>query len=291
MTDARPKTDMKPGPQAPGLDPAVDKEKKINLGAGDCAATEADSFFRQVNIEFLLHELKDPVSIIETGVRMLLERQGASGPLSQTQERTLTRILRNANKTREMLNELLEVGRAENACFNCRAFNPIDLLQQKLLEVIEKNDPELFEEIKHAPDQTGCIASLAKKGIRIDISPSAEGMTMLQDELKFSQIVGNLLKNGVYYRRRQLLVHLSCQHDRISISVRDDGPGIAPEHHEEIFKRYKQVMASAGVARTGHGLGLAVSRIMARSMGGDIIIESELGYGALFKFILPMSPS
>ena len=134
------------------------------------------------------------------------------------------------------------------------------------------------------------IAMLSKSGIRIDIAPSAEGVAICQDQTKFAQIAGNIIKNGFYYRRRQLLIHLSFQRDQLSIAVRDDGPGIAPEHHEAIFDRYRQVMASAEVARSGHGLGLAVARILARSMGGDITIDSELGQGALFKFVLPNAP-
>ena len=290
MTKEHQKEDIEPNPQTHCADSTGNNEKIGGTSIDHPLEEDSSSFFRQVNIEFLVHELKDPVSVIETGVIMLLEKQGSSGPLSQIQERTLTRVLRNANKTREMLNQLLEVGRAANACFNCHPFMPVDVLQQTLLEAVEKSDPDLYEEVKSASNAQASISFLAKKGMRIDIAPSAEGMTIVQDQIKFSQIVANLIKNGIFYRRRQLLIHLSYQHNQMSIAVRDDGPGIAPEHHEEIFKRYKQVMASAGVARSGHGLGLAVARMLARSMGGDITIESQLGHGALFRFILPVDP-
>ena len=68
-----------------------------------------DHFFRELEIEFLLHELKDPISIIETGMRSLLERQEKYGPLSGRQERTLRRSLRNTKKVRDMVNGLLEM--------------------------------------------------------------------------------------------------------------------------------------------------------------------------------------
>jgi signal transduction histidine kinase len=200
-------------------------------------------------------------------------------------------MLKNAIRTREMLNALLEIGRAENDCFSRRTFDPITSMYQALLEVIERDAPDLFEEIKSIEHMDDRIACLSKRGIRIDIAPSAQGVTIEQDQTKFIQIVGNLLKNGFYYRRRFLLVHLSCLRDKLSIAVRDDGPGIAPEHHDAIFERYKQVMPSAEVARSGHGLGLAVARILARSMGGDITIDSELGLGALFNFVIPITPA
>lgn len=287
MNKSNPAKEPPPIVQNDGGDSTDSTEKEDATCPNTVSSDDNSSFFRQVNIEFLVHELKDPVSVIETGARLMLDKQSPSNPLSQLQERTLSRILRNAGKTREMLNELLEVGRAENDSFNCQTFDPIASLHKVLLEVIEKDAPDLFEEIKQTPEMPDRIAILSKSGIRIDIAPSAEGVAICQDQIKFTQIAGNIIKNGFYYRRRQLLIHLSFQRDQLSIAVRDDGPGIAPEHHEAIFDRYKQVMASAEVARSGHGLGLAVARILARSMGGEISIDSELGQGALFKFILP----
>lgn len=251
--------------------------------------TNADDFFRNVNIEFLVHELKDPVGIVETGVRMLMEKQVPSLLNTPGPERTLQRILRNARKTRDMLNELLEVGRAHNVCFHCRPFQPLAALQRIVVEVVEINDPQLYEEIKNIPTDPERLILLARKGIRIEVASAAEGLSLAQDEVKFRQIAGNLIKNSFYYRRRHLLIHLACQHERFSVSVRDDGPGIAPIHHEAIFQRYKQVTPCPGMARNGHGLGLAVARILARAMGGDITVDSELGQGALFHLNLPLT--
>ena len=248
------------------------------------------SFFRDVNIEFLVHELKDPVSIIETGLRMLLGGKGGKGALSPNQQRTLARVMRSAVRTREMLNELLEVGRAENACFYQNEFCPYDILRHTLIEVVEKYCPDIFEEMESRMGKAHWTAFLSARGIRVDATPAAKALNVLLDKIKFSQIVSNLIKNGLHHRRHHLLVHLSCQPEQLSLAVRDDGPGVAPGHHEEIFKRYKQVVASAQVARSGHGLGLAVARRLARAMGGDITIESELGQGALFKLTLPISP-
>ena len=62
-----------------------------------------DQFFREVEIQFLIHELKDPISIIETGLRTLLERQEKFGSLTSKQENTLKRTLRNTKKARSLL--------------------------------------------------------------------------------------------------------------------------------------------------------------------------------------------
>ncbi|RJQ66070.1 MAG: sensor histidine kinase [Desulfobacteraceae bacterium] len=265
---------------------AVSHEREKTLASKDCTN---DDFFRQVNIEFLIHELKDPVSVIETGARMLLDKQDADAPLSTTQQRTLERVLRNTRKTRDMLAQLLEIGRAQSVCFHCRPFQPYGTVQNVLFQAIEAGDPELYDRMKKVRETTDRLAFLSRCGIRLDVAAAVENLAIEQDEIKFRQIVSNLIKNGLSYRRRHLLIHLAIQHKCVCISVRDDGPGIAPPHQELIFQRYKQVAPCEGLARGGHGLGLAVARILARSLGGDIIVESELGLGALFRFILPVA--
>jgi signal transduction histidine kinase len=255
---------------------------------GSSPACEAERFFRQVNIEFLIHELKDPLSIVETGALMLLEKQNVCGTLTERQQKTLKRILRGSRKAREMLYELLEVGRAEQACFNCKPFNPETVLRDVLSSVIEAKDPALYEKINSLDDEREISTLLAKEQIRMEVSSVAMDIDMFQDETKFRYIISNLLKNAFQYKRRLLLLHLAYRHDRICISVRDDGPGIASTHHKAIFERYKQVASIAGIARSGHGLGLAVARILARSLGGDITLESELGQGATFRLLLPI---
>jgi signal transduction histidine kinase len=81
---------------------------------------------------------------------------------------------------------------------------------------------------------------------------------------------------------------MDTQGERLVLAVRDDGPGIEPDLHEFIFKRYTQVKECALVERKGHGLGLAGSLIMARSMGGDIQVTSRKGEGATFHLTLPL---
>ena len=100
------------------------------------------NFFRDVEIEFLIHELKDPLSIIETGLRTLLERQDKYGSLAPRQEKTLQRTLRNSRKARQMLNNLLEIGRSESGCFFSCRFQPAESAYQALKQL-----PEAFSRI------------------------------------------------------------------------------------------------------------------------------------------------
>jgi len=270
-------------------DDTAKKSETVSECSADVSAnaSDEDNFFRQISIEFLVHELKAPVSVIEAGATLMLDKK-KQHPLSTSQARTLQRILRNARKTHTMLAELLEVGRAQSACFNCHSFLPVPVLQEVLGDAVEAVSPELYDQTSAMTDPEAQRDILTRNGIRLDASEEAAASQIEHDETKFRQIVGNMIKNGLQYKRRHLLIRAVCRHTTFTVSIRDDGPGIAKEHHEAIFQRYRQVAPCAGIARTGHGLGLAVSRLLARSMGGDIQIESDLGQGALFRFALPM---
>jgi PAS domain S-box-containing protein len=249
---------------------------------------KSECFFLQVNIEFLIHELKDPLSVIETNTHLLNSCDPHSGISSERYHRTLDRIARSTRKVRSLLEELLEVGRAEAVCFSCRLFGPVPVVRQVLMEALESHAAELYEKTRSHMGIDAQMEFLASNGIRFQAQEAALDLQMVQDETKFRQIVANLLKNALTYRRNLLLIDLTCHKDFITLSVRDDGPGVSEDHHEKIFERYTQVTPFPGVTRSGHGLGLAVSRILARSMDGDIILESQLGQGAVFRLKLPI---
>ncbi len=259
----------------------------IESDSTDEPENAALTFFQEVNIEFLIHELKDPLSVIETNAQMLLKQKGSEEKKQKMRQRSLQRILRGTKKASELLGALLEVGRADSVCFNCQAFLVDDLVKQALLEAVESHASDIFEALKSIDSSDDRFEALARQGIRLEVHPSAAQNMVALDQLKFHQIAANLFKNAISYRRNLVLIQLACKHDEVTLAVRDDGPGIAEEHHEKVFERYKQVSAWPGVARHGHGLGLAVARILARAMGGDIVLESQLGHGALFKLTLP----
>ncbi len=244
-------------------------------------------FFQELQIEFLVHELKGPVAVIETGVRTLLERQDKFGPLSPKQEKTLKRVLRNTRKTRHMMNSLLEVGRSQAGCFTCAAFDPATATLETLLEALEIFQENLADQIPQETDRTGLTAFLEANGIHLGIDPKVKASRVIQDETKFRQVLGNLIRNALYHRQEDITIHLYRQVDNLVIEVTDDGPGIAPEHHELVFKRYAQIQTDGALKRRGHGLGLAGALVLARSMGGNIQLDSQKGRGATFRLILP----
>jgi two-component system OmpR family sensor kinase len=132
------------------------------------------------------------------------------------------------------------------------------------------------------------IKLLNRHGIFVHISPGTAAAEMFQDETRFRRIAGNLFKNALHHRRQRVDVHMDIDGNQLMLAVKDDGPGIEPDQHELIFKRYTQVKECELVERKGHGLGLAGSLIMARSLGGDIRVASRKGEGATFCLTLPL---
>ena len=98
------------------------------------------------------------------------------------------------------------------------------------------------------------------------------------------QILVNLLANAVRHSPPSGNVAVIVQQlgDQVTVTVADEGPGISQADQERIFERYERVDDSPG----GIGLGLAISRRLARSMGGDIELQSAPGQGARFTLIL-----
>jgi len=250
---------------------------------------EAGRFFREVEIEFLVHELKDPIAVIETGVRTILEKKEKFGSLTPRQEKILKRTLRNSNKARTMLNSLLEIGRSESGCFFCCRFKPVSSAYGVLLEVLDGLSEDVSEQFRSLTEEKEMRAFLDRQGIILNFAPSLEQTELVQDETKYRQILGNLIKNALHFRKERVEIRMKIENDQILVEVADDGPGIDTAHHQMVFERYRQVNECTLLPRNGHGLGLAGAMIMARRLGGDIELESTRGEGATFRLRLPIT--
>jgi signal transduction histidine kinase len=253
--------------------------------------TGSRGFFSELQVEFLVHELKDPVAVIETGARALLEKAEKYGPITERQEKTLQRILRSTRKAREMIYELLEVGRSEAGYCACCRFEPVRVIHEAIADALEILPGKIPENLRSRWGDPAAGAFLADIGIRMSIDADTASFEMDQDETKFRQIIGNLIKNGLYHRSKRLDIRVERPDpETLCVMVTDDGPGIDPKHHRLIFERYAQVDACATVDRKGHGLGLAGALVLARCMGGEIAIDSNKGKGATFRLTLPLLP-
>lgn len=250
--------------------------------------SKSEDFFRNLETQFLVHELKDPISIIETGARTLAEKQHKFGTLTSRQEKIVRRIARNAQKARDMLYGLLETGRSEAGSIFCNPFTPTHAILEVLMDSLEVTAPQIADELRQYADKKLIFESANRFGVFLVVEPEIQNLEMLQDEIKFRQIVGNLIKNALHFRKKRIELLLYKAGRKIILDVTDDGPGIPDDQRLSIFKRYTQVKECALTMRNGHGLGLAGARIMARCLGGDIEIVSDKDKGTTFQLTLPI---
>jgi len=114
---------------------------------------------------------------------------------------------------------------------------------------------------------------------------------VLSDGVKVRQILLNLLSNAIKFSDDGEIVLRSKQDaDTVTISVVDTGIGISPENLESIFDPFWQVEQRSTRRAGGTGLGLSVSRSLARLLGGDVTVQSKPKGGSTFNLVLPASP-
>ncbi len=127
----------------------------------------------------------------------------------------------------------------------------------------------------------------ANASVRIDGPALDEELVALGDFHRVLQILVNLLTNAIRYSPPDAMVWLRIESDddNAVVIVADQGRGIAPEDHERVFRKFARVDPSEP---GGNGLGLYISRRLARAMGGDITLDSAPGQGARFALTLPV---
>jgi signal transduction histidine kinase len=129
----------------------------------------------------------------------------------------------------------------------------------------------------------------AERGIRLESSVAEPGLLCLTDSHRVEQILVNLLRNAIRHSPGDTVVRsrVARDDDMVVFMVEDEGSGIEPEHAESIFDVY---FTTAGEERAGHGLGLPLSRRLARLLGGDLLAEPREG-GGRFVLKLPATVS
>jgi signal transduction histidine kinase len=123
-----------------------------------------------------------------------------------------------------------------------------------------------------------------ERGVTIEIEAS-DSLPAQAEERAVTQIIVNLLSNAIRHSPTAGRIGLTFARTEgtTSVSISDEGPGIAAADQQRIFERFERANPKEG----GTGLGLAISRRLARSMGGDVTLDSAPGEGARFTLTLP----
>ena len=132
----------------------------------------------------------------------------------------------------------------------------------------------------------------ATKGLTVSACPCDNELRVRADSERLTQILTNLLTNAVKFTPAgSIAVQADADERTVSIAVRDTGRGIPVEKLASVFEPFVQVGRSAEEQRQGVGLGLAISRSLARAMGGELTVESAPSLGSTFTLQIPRAPN
>lgn len=211
------------------------------------------------------HELRTPITSIKGYIETLLD--GAKDE-PENRERFLNIIAKHALRLDSIVADLLDLSRIEQG-------PEISFEECKIREVIDS-----------AVDSSEIV--IGKNRAKIEISCAQELTASINRPLMELAVV-NLLENAVKYSDPETTIDITADRSasEISISVRDRGKGIAPEHRERIFERFYRVDKARSREHGGTGLGLAIVKHIVLTHKGRIEVESELGKGSTFTILIP----
>jgi len=240
--------------------------KRLTVEALD--ANRAKSDF----LAAMSHELRTPLNAIG-GYAQLIEL-GIRGPITEEQRIDLLKIQRSKNHLDTLVSDVLNFAKLGSGKIEFRA-RPIGV-RHTLDAVIEMVAPQLTQ-----------------KGLRIASYVAPNDITTLADADRTRQILLNVFANALKFTPANgtITPDISVTADTVAISVTDTGIGIAADQLERIFEPFVQVRRIVEPTDHGFGLGLAISRQLARAMGGDLTVRSTLGEGSTFTLTLPRANS
>ena len=230
---------------------------------------------RLLQEEFLAlagHELRSPLTSLLIGLRMLTKKSLSEMEGSDYQT-TLRLVLRQGQRLRVLVNDLLDVNRVQQGKLQLR------LAQVDLVPLVA--------------DAVGA-AQIDAQGQQIIFDHSAEPMFVMGDSARLEQIIINLLTNAIKYapHTQRIDVQLrrvdSAPSGEAEMQVRDYGPGISAADLPQIFTRYFQSAQTGEDIVDGLGLGLFITRELVTAHGGSITASSVVGQGATFTVRLPL---
>jgi NtrC-family two-component system sensor histidine kinase KinB len=215
-------------------------------------------------IATISHELKTPISTIKASLQLLESKN--TGELNEDQTQLVLSIKEDSNRLLKIVGELLNLSQVEtgNIQLNIQPSDPIKILNYAL------------DAIKTQADQ---------KHVTVNSVADNRLPLVKADTEKTAWVLINLLTNAIRYSNEnsEIRITVKKENDTVRFSVQDFGKGIDAKYIDKIFTRYFQI---PGSSKAGTGLGLSISKEFIEGQGGAIRVESTIGEGSVFSFVL-----
>lgn len=247
-------------------------EGELRVAMRRIAELESRDALKTQFLANISHDLRTPLTAVITHAEVL--REGMLGTLNERQRESVSSVIGGGHQLLRMIGEILTYARAasDQITLSLREF-PIAMVVEQVRALNE--------------------ALAARKGITLDTDVASDLPPLIADRTQVSHILGNLVGNAIAFTPTDGRVWIGVRRTTEGgtphqvVEVGDTGIGIAPEHHELVFREFAQVDASPSRAHHGTGLGLTIARRLVELHGGRIWVESELGQGSRFVFSLP----
>jgi signal transduction histidine kinase len=213
------------------------------------------------------HDLRAPLNAVGGYANLVLD--GLYGPTTEKQREGMHRILRAQQHLLAVIRDILDFARIEAGHVR------LDMADVAVNDVLGGVGVMIEPQ-------------MSAKNLEYEYHAGPQDVLIRTDRERAVQVLLNLLTNALKFTDAgSVHVDWTADEQRVSINVRDTGRGIPSDRVTQIFEPFVQVGRNRDEARQGIGLGLAISRQLARNMGGDLRAQSAEGVGSVFTFELP----
>jgi len=223
--------------------------------------------FRDFVLGMVSHDLRNPLTTITLGARMLQRMSG--GQAGDATRRQAEAIHRSADRMERLISDLLDYA---------------GLREGRLTLHREPHSPAAL--VREAVETVAGPAQ--DKGLHLTAEAAPDLPPVLCDRHRILQVLSNLLSNAIGVTPAGGAITVRCEQTRrwMSFQVTDTGPGIPESEREHLFERF---FRGVNAAYAGTGLGLQICKALADAHGGEIRVESEVGRGSTFILCLPLA--